>query len=356
MTQHASRISLARRRSSSNAALVHASTRAERLPFPARTPFVVVAERAAQLDLGGRDAIDASDRLVQLCTDTLHVVDEIIREAAKLNADYDDTGAKTGVLGAVEAPPPSSLREIVDVAYMSAWVLHRKRASLLDAVTSGDLWQMACESSSAKRAALKAAVAIERAIAAAASVESDLLQHVAADLERGLRTRTLYRAFRADIRCGEPPDERTIASRMRAVTIGLTKVCEDRHHEDLRLQDRVIFHERRRSVAAWISLHRRSGTATEVVAEGLRQWKDLAAFAECLRMVNLRPELRDHDDRAARAALDSLAWCEDDATLKDSELDALGSLLGRDDALDEILLSRRPRLTSELREALERLG
>jgi hypothetical protein len=353
MTQHVPSIPLQRRRSSLIAALVQASKRAERPPFPARTPFVDIAERAAQLELADDDTMDASDRLVHLGKRTREVVDDMIREAAQLSAAYDDVGVATDD-GA--APARSPVRDIVDVAYMSGWTLHRKRAGLTDALAGDDLWKIASECSSAKRAVLKSAVAIERAIAAGLGVESELLQHVITDVERGLRTRALYRAFRADIRCDEPPDERTIEPRLRAAMIALTKVCEDRHHEDLRFQDRVLFHERRRSVAAWMRHPRAADATTEVISDGLRQWKDIAAFAECLRMINLRPELREHDDRAAREALDSLAWYEDDARLDDTALDALGPLLGRDDALDAILLSRGPRLASELRAALERLG
>ncbi len=354
--QHVSRIPLPRRRSSVIAAVVQASTRTERLPFPARTPFVVAAERAAQLELAASDASDAGDHVAHLCKRTLQVVEEILREAAKLSAAYDDDGAARAGVDDGAAPARSPLRDIVDVAYMSGWTLHRKRASLLDAVAGGDLWRMASECSSAKRAALRAAVAIERAIAAGLRVASELFHHVVNDVERGVRTRALYRAFRAEIRPDDPPGERTIESRMRAAMIALTKVCEDRHHEDIRLQDRVLFHERRRSVARWMSLHRRPDTTRDVIAEGLRQWKDIAAFAECLRMINLRPELQEHDDGAARAALESLAGYEDAAPLDDGALDALGSLLGRDDGLDAILLSRGPRLVSELRAALERLG
>lgn len=330
------------------AALLQASLPAERLPFPARTPFVEVAERAAQIELGGNDA---SDRLTALCTSTLQVVDEIIREVAQLSAAYDD-------FGGASAPTRSALTDIVDVAYLSGWTLHRKRSSLLDALTGGDVFKMASECSSAKRAVLKSAVAIERAIAAGLGVKSELVKHVLTDVARGLRTRALYRSFRADIRLDEPPDERTIEPRMRAVMIALTKVFEDLHFADLRFQDRVLFQERRRNVAAWMSLRseHEPGTTKDVTSEGLRQWKDIAAFAECLRMINLRPELREHDDSTARAALDSLAWHDDDAALDDVTQGALGSLLGRDDGLDTILLSRSPRLGSELRAALERLG
>ena len=191
MTHHVSSIPLQRRRTSSIAVQVQASTRVERPPFPARTPFVDIAERAAQLELGSSETIDAGDQLTQLCKSTLQVVDDLIREAAKLSAAYDDAGAANEDRSDDAPPARSPLRDVVDVAYLSGWTLHRRRAGLLDARSSGDLWRMASECSSAKRAALKSAVAIERAIAVGLGVESELVQHVLADVERGLRTRAL---------------------------------------------------------------------------------------------------------------------------------------------------------------------
>lgn len=342
------------------AALRQTAARAERLPYPLRGPFVLLAERASELELaeGGDEA--PQERLAQLCKRTLRVIDDMISEAAKLTAAYDDAGAAPGDQaaegGAVEPRTQRALHDIVDLAYISGWSLHRKRASLLDATAGHDAWKMASECSSAKRAMLKSAVAIERAIAAGAGVASDLLRIAAIDVERGLRTRALYRAFRADIRPGDPPDERTIESRLRAVTIGLTRVCEDRAFGDLRFQDRLLFHERRAAVALWMSQVRQPGAAADLAGDGLRHWKDIAAFAECLRMINQRPELREHDEREARAALEALAWHDDDAMLDDTAFDALGSLLGRDDELDALLLSHGARRVGELRAALERLG
>lgn len=342
------------------AALRQTAARAERLPYPLRGPFVLLAERASELELGEDGDQTPQERLAQLCKRTFRVIDDMIGEAAKLTAAYDDAGVAPGEnaadVGAVEPTMQRALHDIVDLAYISGWSLHRKRASLLDATAGHDAWKIASECSSAKRAILKSAVALERAIAAGAGVASDLLRIAAIDVERGLRTRALYRAFRADIRPADPPDERTIESRLRAATIGLTRVCEDRAFGELRFQDRVLFHQRRAAVALWMSQLRQPRAGVDLAAEGLRQWQDIAAFAECLRMINHRPELRDHDEREARAALESLAWHDDAAMLDDAALDALGSLLGRDDELDALLLSRSARRVGELRAALERLG
>jgi hypothetical protein len=337
-------------------AVARPSSRAGRLAFPLRTPFVLAAERANELDLKEIDEVEPGEQLAGLGRRTRHVVDDMIAEAAKLSAAYDDASDATAASGKVETRARRALRDIVDLAYITGWMLHRKRASLLDASAAGDEVKLAGECSSARRAVIKSAVALERAIAVATSVRSDLLHLVAADLARGLRTRATYHAFRAALRPEDPPDEATIEPRLRAAFVALARVCDGRHHGDLRLHDRLLFHQRRRDVAAWIRRRKQLGTTNDGSAEGLRHWKDLALFAECLRMVNHRPELRDHDERMARAALESLAWHDDDAALDEAAIAALGPLLGRDDALDELLLARRPVLVGELRGALERLG
>jgi hypothetical protein len=321
---------------------------------------VRAAKRANELDFKWIDDIEPRGQLAALCRRALEVVDAMIAEAAKLSAAYDDasdpsrSAAPGG--GKVETRARRALRDLVDLAYITGWTLHRKRADLLDARAAGDAVKLAGGCASARRAVLKSAVAIERAIAAATSVRSDLSHLVAADLERGLRTRAMYHAFRAAIRPDDPPDEATIERRLRAAFAALSRVCEDRHEGDLRLHDRLLFHQRRRDIAACLVLRSKLATTPDGSSDALRRWKDVAMFAECLRMVSHRPELRDHDERLARAALESLAWQRDDDALDEAAVAALAPLLGRDDSLDELLLTPRPRLVSELRGALERLG
>jgi hypothetical protein len=368
MNRYAFTTPVPRRRSSMALSTVrHATPHAARLPFPSRAPFVVAAERANRLaieveaEAEGVDEAEPRDLLAALGQRTLSLIDDTICESAKLSSAYEaalgDADADAASSAArVETRAHRALRDLVDLAYLSGWTLHRKRVSLLGAIADGDPAKLASECSSGRRAVLKSAVALERAIAAGTAVRSDLLQIVATDVERGVRTRALDQAFRAAIRPADPPDDATVEPRLRAAIAALSSVCDDPFHGDLRLHDRLLFHQRRREIAAWICRSEEPGAAEELAAEGLRQWKDLAMFAECLRMVNLRPELRDHDDRAARTALASLAWREDSAALDDAALDALTSLLGRDDGLDELLLARRPRTVGELRGALERLG
>lgn len=343
-----------------------ATTRPARLSGHPRMPFMFAAERANMLDL---IAIDGAPRdyVAQLCERTLLVLEYTIREIDKLSdacedaaaaepEDEDDEDRVSGVFPVATVARGSALREITDLAYLGAWALQRARASLLDATAGGDTWSMVEACSSAKQEVLESAVAIEQALAEDAGVPSDLTELVALGVERGLRARSLYRSFRAAVRPDALPSATNVESRMRAATLGLVQLCDPRHAEDFRLQDRILFHRHRDAVELWRSRQWQPGATNNVAADTLRQWKKLAELARGLQRINDRPELREHDERVARAALASLADHEDSDPLADDALEALGSLLGRDDGLDALLLSLSGHRVGELRDALERLG
>ena len=348
------------------AAVAPATTRPARLSGHPRMPFMFAAERANMLDL---IAIDGAPRdyVAQLCERTLLVIEYTISEVEKLSdacevaaaaepEAEDDEDRASGVFQVATVARGSALRGITDLAYLGAWTLQRARASVLDAIAEGDTWSMVGACSSAKHEVLESAVAIEQALAVDAGVPSDLAELVALGVERSLRARALYRSFCAAVRPDALPSATTVESRMRAATIGLVQLCDPRHAEDLRLQDRILFQQHRAAVELWRSRQWLPGATNNVVADTLRQWKKLAEFARGLQRINARSELREHDDRVARAALASLAEHEDSDTLAGDVVEALGSLLGRDDGLDALLLSLSVHRVGELRDALERLG
>jgi hypothetical protein len=350
------------------AAVAPATTRPARLSGHPRMPFMFAAERANMLDLIAVDGAPRDD-VAQLCERTLLVLEYTINEIEKLDdacevaaaaesesEDEDDEDRVSGVFPVATVARGSALRGITDLAFLGAWTLQRARASVLDAVAGGDTWSMVGACSSAKQEVLESAVAIEQALADDAGVPSDLAELVALGVERSLRARALYRTFRAAVRPDALPSATNVESRMRAATLGLVRLCDPRHAEDLHLQDRILFHQHRAAVELWRSRQWLPGATNNVVADTLRQWKKLAELARGLQRINDRSELREHDDRVARAALASLAEHEDCDTLAGDVPEALGSLLGRDDGLDALLLSLSSHRVGELRDALERLG
>jgi hypothetical protein len=235
--------------------------------------------------------------------------------------------APGGALFDAEADP------IADLVVIGVWTLQRKRAALETILEGGDVPRVCEAAASARRASIRALAALEGALLGDAADLGVVARLLAVETERALHARGLYRAFRAALRAETTPTAARVGARLSAVGGALSRVFASPHWDALRAEDRRLFREIEERVHAFRATDEHAGTV------GLRLWQDIAAFAGCLRAINNRPELVEHDGRVAASVLDHIP-ADDDALVDDGVLEALGALLGRDDSLDELLLGR----------------
>lgn len=234
---------------------------------------------------------------------------------------------------------------IADLVVIGVWTLQRERTDLEAALAYGDLDRGCDACSSARRAVVRALAALEGALLGPGEGPGAAGRMLALETERALAVRGAYRAFRAAVRESVPASSAQVEARLGAVGVAVAGVFSSSAWPALRTSDRRLFRE----IDA--RLHGREDSP----AAGLRLWQDVAAFAGCLRAVNHRPELVEHDARAASAALATLP-ADDALRVDDALLEALGPLLGRDDELDELLLGRAPVRAGALRARLAPLA
>jgi hypothetical protein len=299
--------------------------RRSRATWPAMArSLTVLAEVAGRVN--GLAAASASVLLADAQaygSDMLAAIDDAMAAATLASSD---TGEMNASLFAESADLVS------DLAVISTWTLQRKRAELEAALGAGDVERAMDARDSARRGVIRALAAIERALLppgapGAIGVLLDL------ETERSLRTRALYRAFRATVRPDCAPTAANIDARLTAAGVALSKIFSSSHFRDLRPGDRRLFREIEGRLTAYWS-------APSPLA-GLRLFQDVVAFAGCLRAINNRAELVEHDARVAAEARASIPN-DPDSVVDDGTLEALGALLGRDDELDDMLLGVRP--------------
>lgn len=312
-------------------------------PATARTLVLLaeIAGRVSEMGTSGGDPADM-DAAREQGDRMLTAIDDAMTAAIEVEAAAGQGHSKTALFA-------ESADLLTDLVVMGNWTLQRKRARLLEAMSASDASRVGDACASARRAVIRTLAAIERALLDPETKLTGVARLMAKETERSLRVRGLYRAFRAALRLDAPPSPSTLDARLTAAGVALAGVLEGPHARDLRASDRRLFRELSDRLSAF-----RGEPRTEITARaGMRLWQDMAAFAGCLRTINLRAELAEHDARAAQAALASMG---DRARVDDGVLEALGALLGRDDELDALLLGRGPVHAAALGPLLERLS
>lgn len=302
-----------------------------------------IAGRVAELCAGGADApnIDVArahgERLLAALDDAM---------AAAIEVEVDAAAGRGEASAALFA---ESADRLTDLVVIGNWTLQKKRARLLETTAGSDPARVGDACASARRAVIRTLAAIEGALVDPRSSAAGVTRLLAQETDRSLRVRRLYRAFRAALRLEVPPQPGALDARLTAAGVALATVLDGPHAADLRASDRRLFHELADRLTTFRSEPRGEGSSLA----GLRLFQDIAAFAGCLRTINLRAELQEHDAHAAHAALSALG---DGEVVDEVALDALGELLGRDDELDAVLLGRAGVQAATLRPLLERLA
>ncbi len=170
------------------------------------------------------------------------------------------------------------------------------------------------------------------------------------DVEVSLQIRKLYWNLRRETVSRRGAQEKPLEVRLRAVLYRILAFRELNVYPFLRVDDRVNLRRLLKRMLDWLNSDERDAAVAR------RLWQDLSSFAEILVQVSHRQELRDHDMRlVARAYRTLFPFGARRRAVPDDLLADLQSLLGLDDELDRLIVSRAVRPVEVWRKPLKRL-
>ncbi len=251
---------------------------------------------------------------------------ELIPRCAELLERMD------GIISAVFAGYEESAAEIADLAFVARMDLRRRQSRFEAMSAHTDTWEYleACESIC--RWVLKTTMALQQVIAEHHGSDAPG-DWSTAEIERSLRVRRAYAAFRKHLDPDTPPTAETMHRRMRLVGITLAKLMGQDAYDDMRVRDRRALHELQGRVLDW--LRGKSELTGDGVASGARLWQDIVGLSSLMMQVNKRDVLCEHDTEILRSTYETLFGGLVPATRVRSEmLDKLAAVYGLDPALD----------------------
>jgi hypothetical protein len=264
------------------------------------------------------------------------VPEEEVREADSL----DDIGhlISTEIAG----------QEVTDLLFLARADLRGALQDLIAAVDHEDFLRVASSCDAGLRTLKRTLISVESALHDFEGLEPPM--RVWSDLEVSLQTRRLYAEIRREVLRPPPPDDALLPERLAAVHDRLDHLRELDVYPLLRFDDRVAMRELRRRISAWIVAE-----PYDLLAGG-RLWDDLVGFAQLLKTVSHRQELRQHDRALLRRAYHQLFGRAAHArVLSDELLHQLDALDGLDDDLDALLARAERTDLPRWREVMTRL-
>ncbi|MEL7059321.1 MAG: hypothetical protein AAGN46_04750 [Acidobacteriota bacterium] len=243
-------------------------------------------------------------------------------------------------------------REISDMAFVSRTQLLEGYEGLMSALENDFVWVVASHADTSLRRVGKSLISIESAVRDFEGLPP--VERRWSDLADSLEIRRLYGQFRRSILRGEETlDGESLQRRLRAASNRIAILRDLKIYPFLRIYDRVPIRRLQKRILAWLE---RSPADPETESEGRRLWSDLRSFAELLRQINNREELREHDRRTVNRIYRLLF---EPASPPERPLPAhvedLEKLLGRDDELDLLVLDAARQSSTAFQAPLERL-
>lgn len=311
-------------------------------------------ERVAELDVAVPDDSEVVEVATQLAPlmagllqegiSQLQVVERLYETAASEEPGVPDSLSEIGELISAEM----AVREVGDLAFLACTELATCRRELEDAQRGGDVLKLASACETSLRRLRRTMVSIESAVYEYEGQEPPM--RALPDLEVSLQVRSLYGRLRREILARGSATSGRLEDHLRAVAERLRDLRDLEVYPFLRFDDRIQIRDLLQRIAGWL----REGS--EDSQTGQRLWQDLVGFAELLKQVNHRQELREHDRVLVGEACHILF--EGDETPEQVPLDLfarLELLLGLDERLDRQLLARARWPVDRWRSPLERL-
>lgn len=307
-----------------------------------RERLVSLFERARAIDLRRYEAASTPsdiDRLVELVSSVLEEARERVHDASDF---FAQTGSRDG------AAPLQLLKRDEDASLRSEPTTEQARhlcsGILLDLRLSANQLEPLQVAASAREdreevltataACLhkirKAATAVDRVLAQVDGHDPALTTTI--ELESSLRTRKEYVHYRRAVMGSGPPSSERLLDRLCRAAIAFMRMQAKSMYCDLRLSDRLELQAMHERVSAWVEAPQHD------LEEGRRLWQDCAGLAELLKQINLRSDLIDHDKQLMGRLVPLLAAMDASRPLPDEIFDQAKRLLGRDDAVDSLIL------------------
>ena len=294
--------------------------------------------------------------LLEVSCEVLSLVFAHYSQAASSSTEADDDNSDTFCMQIERRMERlANAEQIGDLAFIGRLGLNSRLATVRATEAADDPWDTIECASSACREILKSVSALEQAVCEFEGIASSN-SYFLTEVERSVRTRAAYRAFRRAIPVHPVKDDDDVRRRLRLSAIAIAMLIGRDIYPSLRVRDRRQIRNIQERIINWLREDRAGTTRASV---GRRIWQDLTSFAELLQQVNHRAELRDHDRDILETALSRCAEFEAQQPGLPMEplcvCPALKDLLGRDLALDELIEENARVEVKKLRDVLERV-
>ncbi|MDY7093184.1 MAG: hypothetical protein SX243_09455 [Acidobacteriota bacterium] len=295
---------------------------------------------------GVRDLLDSAVEVLR-AIQQLYESDAVLQKVVPEDSDPDSL-TDIGVLISTEM----AARGIADLAFVARGDLMACRQELAKAVERESYWQMASRCDTGYRHLRRALISVESAIYEFEGREPPRRPWV--DLSTSLEIREAFGGLRRSVLVDENDPALDVEARLHRMAERLVALRGERYYPLLRFDDRVAVRRLYQRIVEW-----QEGRADEEVT-GQRLWRDVVGFAELLRQINHREELREHDIRTVATLLQKLGpRGTSPKPLSEKAQEELFSLRGLDNELDGLLevMESSPDESppDELRTELERL-
>lgn len=242
-------------------------------------------------------------------------------------------------------------REVSGLAFATRTQLKENRDALVTAIENRNIWVVASHADTGLRRVCKGLITVEAAAREYENLEP--LERDWSDIKDSLETRRLYGQFRRALnRHQEPADAAEVEEQLRKAAHRIAILRDRKIYPFLRIYDRVSIRRLQKRIYAW--LEKPDGAGKE--RDGRHLLGDLHSFAELLKQINNREDLREHDRRTAKRLYRIFFSSKNPPKqLEPGHLGDLELLLGRDDELDQIVLEPMRHGIEPLRAPLERL-
>ncbi len=296
------------------------------------------------------------ERIKALISETVDVAGDIMDlfdspEAGTVEDDASPTGVSNDSLQELGGKISTAFvsREISGLAFVCRGQLFEILELLMGALERHEIWLIASNADTGLRRCRKGLIALESAIREFEGMPA--LERRWVDVDDSLEIRRLYGQFRRSILRRQLGERESLQAHLKSAANRIAILRDLKIYPFLRIDDRREIRRLQKRILAWLA---GEGDASEEAGE--RLWGDLVSFARLLVQINNREELREHDQRVVAKLNHRLFLAGKVPKKLPSQLQSdLESLLGRDDELDQVILSPGRMSSAVLREPLERM-
>ena len=298
-------------------------------------------------------------RVRDLMADALELMHEVMvlyDGEGPAGPDLDETsaGREDEDLLEIGAAISSELaaQEVSNMAFAARAQLKENYDALIGALDGGFIWVVASHADTGLRRVGRGLISLESAMREYENLEP--VDRQWSSLEDSLEIRRLYGQFRrAILRDPEIVDAAGLAKNLKSAALRIAILRDRKIYPFLRIYDRVPIRRLQKRILGWLD---RDPAEPDWEQDGRRLWSDLVSFAELLVQINSREELREHDrrtiERLYRLIYESPTPVRE---ISPAHLADLEQLVGRDEALDRVVLAPLQHGVDDLREPLERV-